>query len=79
MKRVEINDDFLDNVSGGAIGFDVEDSGTTYTMKCEFTGEVHKGIPLSDVMRIGQFAATVPNNLEGEKAILQFARDNHII
>ena len=39
MSRTEIAPELLDYIAGGAIGFDPEPSGT-YTMRCEFSGEV---------------------------------------
>lgn len=76
--REEINLEALENVNGGAIGFNPEPGGT-YTMKCQFTGKVYTGISLSQVMEIGKYAAGVPNTLEGEQQILNWASAQGII
>lgn len=76
--REEINLEALESVNGGAIGFDPEPSGT-YTMRCQFTGKVYTGVSLSQVMEIAKYGATVPNTLEGEQQILNWAANQGII
>lgn len=76
--REELNLDALDNVNGGSIGFNPDSNGT-YTMKCQFTGNVYYNIPLSQVIEVGKFAATVPNTLEGEQQIINWAHGAGII
>ena len=76
--RTELNLEMLENVAGGAIGFNPEPAGT-YTMRCQFTGAVFPGVTLANVMEIAKFAATIPNTLEGEQQIIKYASDNHYI
>ena len=76
--RVELGMEYLESVSGGSLGFDPDDNGT-YTMFCEFSGDVYYGISLSDVMEISKVGATCPNTAEGEKQILDWARSHGII
>jgi len=77
-KMVQLSDDMLDNISGGAIGFNPDGQGT-YTMKCEFTGQTFYGVQLSDIIEIGKFAAAIPNTLEGENQIIAYARSQGYI
>jgi hypothetical protein len=78
MSRTEIAPELLDYIAGGAIGFDPEPSGT-YTMRCEFSGEVYPGISLSGVMMLAQFGASVPNTPEGEQQIIAWAKSQNFI
>jgi len=76
--RVEIDLDMLENVAGGAIGFNPDNNGT-YTMKCQFTGLTFSGVRLDQIMQIAQYAASIPNTLEGEQQIIDWAREQKII
>ena len=76
--RREIDTELLDSINGGTLYFNPEASGT-YSMTCEFCGDVYSGISLTDVIRLGQFMATIPNTAEGEQEILAWARDAGII
>ena len=78
MGRVSLNDEFLDKINGGALGFDPEQGGT-YTMRCQYSGKTYTGVSLGQVMEIAKFCATIPNNAEGEQKIIQWAKDNNII
>ena len=77
-KRFELSEDLLDQVNGGAIGFNAESNGT-YTMVCQYSGNSYKGITLAQVMQIAQYAATIPDTAEGEKKILDWAESQGII
>ena len=48
-------------------------------MLCQFTGQSFNGVSLAQVMQIAQYAATVPNTLEGEKKIIEWAQGQGII
>ena len=76
--RVQIDPELLENVNGGSIGFNPDSNGN-YTMKCQFTGNVYHNIPLAQVMEVAKYAAGVPNTLEGEKQIINWARAQGII
>ena len=76
--RVEVNDDLLEQISGGAIGFNPEGN-NFFTMECEFSGNVYSHISLSDCMRISQYSAFIPNTPEGEQQILTWAHEEGII
>ena len=76
--RVEINQELLEQINGGAIGFDPEGN-DMFTMRCEFSGNVYPHVSLSDLMRIAQFAAAIPNTAEGEQQIINWAHDQGII
>ena len=76
--RVEIDMKALENVAGGSLGYDPDDHGT-YTMNCQYSGNVYYDIPLSDVMEICKFSANIPDTPEGEEEILSWARDRGII
>jgi len=71
-KMMALSDDALDNVSGGAIGFDPDGQGT-FTMKCEFTGQKFYGVKMEDIMKIAEFGAVIPNNIDGENQIIAWA------
>lgn len=77
-KRVELNEELLENVAGGAIGFNPDGNGT-YTMLCEFTGNRFYGVSLSQVMEIAKYASAIPNTLEGEQDIIAWAQGQGII
>lgn len=76
--RVQIDPELLDQVNGGSVGFNPDNHGT-YTMKCQYTGKTYHNIALAQVMEIAKYAATVPNNAEGEKQIIQWAQAQGII
>jgi len=76
--RVQLDPEMLDNVNGGSIGFNPDANGN-YTMKCQYTGKTYHNITLSQVMEVAKFAATVPDNLEGEQKILNWAHQRGII
>lgn len=76
--RVQLDPELLDQVNGGSVGFNPDKNGN-YTMKCQFTGKTYYNIPLSQVMEIAKYAATVPNNLEGENQIINWAHQHGII
>lgn len=76
--RTELNPEILENVAGGALGFDPDANGN-YTMRCQFTGAVFPNVTLANVMEIAKFAATIPNTLEGEQQIINWASENHYI
>ena len=71
-KRVEINMDQLDQVAGGAIGFDADGHGT-FTMKCQYSGNRYEAVKLEDIIKMAEYAATIPNTPEGEQQILDYA------
>lgn len=70
--RVELNLDALENVNGGAIGFNPEPNGT-YTMICQFSGKSFTGVPLAFAIEIAKFGADIPNTAEGEQQIINWA------
>lgn len=76
--RIQIDGDLLDQINGGSVGFNPDNNGT-YTMKCQFTGKTFYNIALAQVMEIAKFAATVPNNVEGENQIINWAHQRGII
>ena len=76
--RVELNLEQLENVNGGSIGFNPDGNGT-YTMKCQFTGKVYYNVSLSQAMEVAKYAAGVPNTLEGENQIINWAHAQGII
>lgn len=77
-KKIELNDEILDKINGGAIGFNPDGQGT-YTMKCQFSGETFGGVTLQQIIQIAQFCATIPNTAEGEQQIIDWARGKGII
>ncbi len=77
-ERIQLDEEVLDQVSGGSIGFNPDGNGT-YTMLCEFTGERYYGVPLSQAIEVAKFAAAIPNTLEGEQQIIKWAQDQNII
>ena len=78
MGRIEIGPELLDIVAGGAIGFDPE-AGGTYTMRCEFSGDVYPGVSIAGVMALAQFGASVDNTPEGEQQIIAWAKAQNFI
>lgn len=70
--RVELDIDQLDQVNGGAIGFNPDGTGK-YTMKCQFSGKSFPSITLEQIIQIAKFAAGIPNTPEGEEQILAWA------
>ena len=76
--RIQLDDNFMENVNGGSIGFNPDDQGT-FTMKCKYTGETYYGVQLSQIIEIGKYAATQTESLEGEQEIINWARDAGII
>ena len=78
MGRTEIAPELLEIVAGGALGFDPDGAGT-YTMRCEFSGEVFPGVTLASVMELAQFGASIPNTPEGEQQIIAWAKERGFI
>ena len=78
MSKMPINEELLDMVNGGSLGFDPEPSGT-FTMRCEYSGASYEGVALGDAIQIARYGASIPNTPEGEQQIVQWARDNNII
>lgn len=78
MGRTEIAPESLEIVTGGALGFDPDASGT-YTMRCEFSGECYPGITLANVMETAKFGASIPNTPEGEQQIIAWAKARNYI
>ncbi len=78
MAKQIIDPAMLDMISGGALGFNAE-AGGTFTMEGQFTGKTYSGVSLSNVMEIAKYCATVPNTLEGEQQIIQWAQDQNYI
>ena len=78
MGRTEIAPESLEIVTGGALGFDPDGAGT-YTMRCEFSGEVFPGVTLASVMELAQFGASIPNTPEGEQQIIAWAKARNYI
>ena len=76
--RIQLDDNIMENVNGGSIGFNPDKQGT-YTMKCKYTGETYYGVPLGQAIEIAKYAATQTESLEGEQAIINWARDAGII
>lgn len=73
-----LNLDMLDNVSGGALGFNPDENGT-YTMICEYSGNVYYGVSLAQVIEIAKFGANIPNTPEGEQQIIAWAHEKKYI
>ena len=78
MGRIEIAPELLEIVAGGAIGFDPETDGT-YTMRCEFSGDVYPGVSLASVVALAQFGASIDNTPEGEQQIIAWAKAQNYI
>lgn len=78
MSRTEIAPELLEFVAGGAIGFDPDAAGT-YTMRCQFSGDIYPGVCLANVMAMAQFGASVPNTPEGEQQIIAWAKARNYI
>ena len=78
MGRTEIAPELLETVAGGALGFDPDAAGT-YTMRCEFSGEVFPCVTLASVMELAQFGASIPNTPEGEQQIIAWAKERGFI
>ena len=78
MGRKEIAPELLEFVTGGAIGFDPDGAGT-YTMRCQFSGDIYPGVCLANVMALAQFGASVPNTPEGEQQIIAWAKARNYI
>ena len=72
-KIVKLNDDMLDQVSGGSFGFDPDSMGT-YTMRCQYTGQTFYGVKLQDIIEMGKYGATIDDNLDGEIQIIAWAK-----
>ena len=49
MAKQMIDEGLLDLVQGGSLGFDPE-SGGTYTMRCQYSGESFSGVSLGNVI-----------------------------
>ena len=71
-KMMALSDDALDNISGGSLGYDPDGKGT-YTMHCQYTGQVFHGVKLEDIMKIAQYSAYIDDNLDGENQIIAWA------
>ena len=76
--RVELDENILDKVAGGAFGFDPDGNGT-YTMFCQFSGNVYYGITLNQIIEMAKVGATVENNAEGEATVLAWAHEQGIL
>lgn len=72
-KRVELDTDMADLVCGGSIGLDPEEGGN-YTLRCQFSGQVFYGVPLSNAIFIARYGASIPNTPEGEQEIISWAQ-----
>ena len=70
--RIPLNDNLVEAVAGGALGFDPDNKGT-YTMHCEFSGNTYYGVSLDHIIEMAKFGATIPNTPEGEQEILSWA------
>ena len=77
-KRMAIDPELLEKINGGALGYDPDDHGT-YTMKCEFSGDKYYNVALTDIIKIAQYAAVIPNTAEGEKQITNWAKEQGYI
>ena len=77
--RVELDLDVLEGVNGGSLGFDPDATGTIFTMRCQYSGEVFYNIPLAKVIEIARFGATIPDTAEGEQQIIAWAKQQGII
>lgn len=71
-KRVAIDLDVLDNVSGGAFGYDPDGKGT-YTMRCQFSGQVFYGVELGDAIQIAKYGAYLEDTAENEQKTIEWA------
>lgn len=78
MGRTEIAPELLEFVTGGSIGFDPDGAGT-YTMYCQFSGDIYPGVNLASIMAIAQFGASIPNTPEGEQQIIAWAKAGNYI
>ena len=78
MPKMNIDDNLLDFVTGGSIGYNPDGNGT-YTMNCQYSGNSYQGVTLTQVMQIAQYSARIPNTPEGEQQIIQWATENNII
>jgi hypothetical protein len=77
-KRMQLDEEILDLINGGALGFDPEPTGT-YTMRCQYSGATFEGVALSQVIEIAKYCATIPNTPEGEQNIIGWAQEKGYI
>ena len=76
--RVGLDDNVLEMINGGGLGYDPDSSGT-FTMKCQYSGNIYYGIRLDQVMEIAKYSAAIPDTPEGEADILNWAHTQGII
>ena len=71
-KRVALDPELLDVVSGGAFGYDPDGNGT-YTMNCQYSGQVFYGVQLNSIIEIAKYGAYFEDNAEDEQKIVAWA------
>lgn len=70
--RVPIDPELLDIVNGGSFGFSPDDHGT-YSMYCQYSGQMFYNVKLSDIIEIGKYGAYLQDTPEDEQKIIAWA------